>query len=135
MHFASGLCAKTVHACGQPLGNFFNYLQKFLLRNIFRNDIGAPSFVSDLGIQHGVETFTKQMEHTMELIELTDRELDAVAAGQGVALTQNPIIGQNGLVNVGVNGITVVANDVLSHNSLLNNNNTDVAVAVLGIAA
>jgi hypothetical protein len=71
----------------------------------------------------------------MELIELTDRELDAVAAGQGVALTQNPIIGQNGLVNVGVNGITVVANDVLSHNSLLNNNNTDVAVAVLGIAA
>ena len=62
-------------------------------------------------------------------VELSDAELDSVAAGQPI---NNPIIGQGGLVNVGVN---VVANDVLSHNSLLNNNNTDIAVAVLGIAA
>lgn len=64
------------------------------------------------------------------MYELNDRELDVVAAGQ---LSSNPIIGQGGLVNVGVNAV-VQAADVLSHNSVLNNNHTDVAIAVLGTA-
>lgn len=64
------------------------------------------------------------------MYELNDRELDDVAAGQ---LSSNPIIGQGGLVNVGVNAV-VQAADVLSHNSVLNNNHTDVAIAVLGTA-
>jgi hypothetical protein len=61
----------------------------------------------------------------MELVELTDRELDAVAAGQGV--------------NVG--GIQVNVNDVLSHNTVdvdVRNINVGVAaaaaIAVLGAA-
>ncbi|MBH5401626.1 hypothetical protein HZZ13_28120 [Bradyrhizobium sp. CNPSo 4010] len=64
------------------------------------------------------------------MYELNDRELDDVAAGQ---LSSNPIIAQGGLINVGVNAV-VQAADVLSHNSFLNNNHTDVAIAVLGTA-
>ena len=59
-------------------------------------------------------------------IELTDAELDAVAAGQ---VTQNPIIAQGGLINIGAN-VGVGLDHVL--NNFLNNNNVDVAVAVLG---
>jgi hypothetical protein len=62
------------------------------------------------------------------MCELTFDELDAVAGG---ALSSNPIIAQGGLVNVGVNAV-VQAADVLSHNSVLNNNHTDVAISVLG---
>jgi len=64
------------------------------------------------------------------LYELNDCELDDVAAGQ---LSSNPIIVQGGLINAGVNAV-VQAADVLSHNSVLNNNHTDVAIAVLGTA-
>ena len=69
-------------------------------------------------------------------IELTDAELDAVAAGQQ---TNNG----TGLVVVGANIGPITVTDVLSHNAILNNsvnNNTvtvpiGVAVAVLGGAS
>ena len=69
-------------------------------------------------------------------IELTDAELDAVAAGQQ---TNNG----TGLVVVGANIGPITVTDVLSHNAILNNsvnNNTvtvpiGVAVAVLSGAA
>jgi len=62
-------------------------------------------------------------------VELTGAELDAVAAGQG----QNAGAAQFGLVNAGV---AAQVQNVLNDNNVavLNNNHTDVAVAVLGFA-
>ncbi len=60
-------------------------------------------------------------------IELTDSELDHVAAGQAGIV-------QTGLINAGV---IVQATDVLNNdfnnNTVLSNNNTEVAVSVLGV--
>jgi len=64
------------------------------------------------------------------MYELTNTELDAVAAGAG----QNAGVAQAGLINAGV--LAQVQN-VLNNNNVqvLNNNHTDVAVAILGLAA
>ena len=63
------------------------------------------------------------------MYELTDAQLDAVAAGS------NQGNNGTGLVVVGANigDITVTAVDVLSHNAILNGNNTNVQVPI-GVA-
>jgi hypothetical protein len=63
------------------------------------------------------------------MYELTCAELDAVAAGAG----QNAGVAQAGLINAGV---IAQVKDVLNNNNveILNNNHTDVAVAILGVA-
>jgi len=61
--------------------------------------------------------------------ELTGKELDAVSAGAG----QNAGVAQAGLITAGV---IVQVQDVLNSNNvqILNNNHTDVDVAILGVA-
>jgi hypothetical protein len=61
--------------------------------------------------------------------ELTGKELDAVSAGAG----QNAGVAQAGLINAGV---IAQVSDVLNDNNVqvLNNNHTDVAISILGVA-
>jgi hypothetical protein len=70
-----------------------------------------------------------KLKWSVEMNELTNAELDAVSAGAG----QNAGVAQAGLINAGV---IAQVTDILNNNNVqvLNNNHTDVAVAILGVA-
>jgi len=63
-------------------------------------------------------------------IELTDADLDLVAAGQSQRAVNAASQTARGLVAANVSNVTVQAQDVVD----INNNDVDVAVAVLGRA-